>query len=134
VDISTQAGGVNRFLNPLQVTTIGGVESIGTSLILISFTIIMLACAIACANWSRAHPLNPDTVSQESIIIEGNQDDYFSDNEEYTDKTNTQIVTIPSRCPNCGISISQDDLIWTGPLLGKCPSCETTIRGSVNKI
>ncbi|MFW9848673.1 MAG: hypothetical protein ACFFF4_06010 [Candidatus Thorarchaeota archaeon] len=135
MDIFTQAGRINRFLSPSQVTTDVAIESFGIYLILLSFiTVIILACAIACAKWSRDHPLNPDSVSQESIIIEGNQDDYITDNEEYTDKTNTQIVSIPSRCPNCGISISQDDLIWIGPLLGKCPSCEATIRGSVDKI
>jgi hypothetical protein len=35
---------------------------------------------------------------------------------------------VPTNCPECGVSLSNDDVQWIGPLQAKCPFCQTTIE------
>ena len=36
------------------------------------------------------------------------------------------LFQVPSRCPECGASISQESVDWVGPLQAECPFCHTT--------
>jgi hypothetical protein len=37
------------------------------------------------------------------------------------------LFQVPSRCPECDASISQESVDWVGPLQAECPYCHTTI-------
>jgi hypothetical protein len=38
------------------------------------------------------------------------------------------IYQVPSKCPECGASLSNEDVDWVGPLQAKCPFCRTTVE------
>ncbi|MFW9807218.1 MAG: hypothetical protein ACFFFK_10870 [Candidatus Thorarchaeota archaeon] len=38
------------------------------------------------------------------------------------------IYQVPSECPECGASLSNEEVDWVGPLQAKCPFCRTTIE------
>lgn len=38
------------------------------------------------------------------------------------------IYQVPTVCPECGGSLSNEEVDWVGPLQAKCPYCRTTIE------
>ena len=38
------------------------------------------------------------------------------------------IYQVPKKCPECGGSLSNEEVDWVGPLQAKCPYCRTTIE------
>ena len=38
------------------------------------------------------------------------------------------IYQVPSKCPECGVSLSNEEVDWVGPLQAKCPFCGTTVE------
>lgn len=38
------------------------------------------------------------------------------------------IYQVPSKCPQCGGSLSNEEVDWVGPLQAKCPFCRTTVE------
>ena len=38
------------------------------------------------------------------------------------------VYQVPTTCPECGGSLSNEDVDWVGPLQAKCPYCRTTIE------
>lgn len=38
------------------------------------------------------------------------------------------IYQVPRKCPECGGSLSNEEVDWVGPLQAKCPFCRTTIE------
>jgi hypothetical protein len=38
------------------------------------------------------------------------------------------IYQVPSKCPECGGSLSNEEVDWVGPLQAKCPFCRTTVE------
>ncbi len=38
------------------------------------------------------------------------------------------IYQVPGKCPECGASLSNEDVDWVGPLQAKCPFCRSTLE------
>lgn len=38
------------------------------------------------------------------------------------------IYQVPKQCPECGASLSNEEVDWVGPLQAKCPFCRTTVE------
>ena len=38
------------------------------------------------------------------------------------------VYQVPTTCPECRGSLSNEDIDWVGPLQAKCPYCQTTIE------
>ena len=38
------------------------------------------------------------------------------------------IYQVPKKCPECGGSLSDEEVDWVGPLQAKCPFCRTTVE------
>jgi len=38
------------------------------------------------------------------------------------------IYQVPRKCPECGGSLSNEEVDWVGPLQAKCPFCRTTVE------
>jgi hypothetical protein len=38
------------------------------------------------------------------------------------------IYQVPNKCPECGGSLSNEEVDWVGPLQAKCPFCRTTVE------
>ena len=38
------------------------------------------------------------------------------------------VYQVPSKCPECGGSLRNEEVDWVGPLQAKCPFCRTTVE------
>lgn len=37
------------------------------------------------------------------------------------------VFQVPSKCPDCGANLSEEDIEWVGPLQARCPYCSATV-------
>ncbi len=43
-------------------------------------------------------------------------------------------VRLPTKCPSCGASLSQEGIDWTGPLEAKCNYCGSVVRARLERL
>jgi len=51
-----------------------------------------------------------------------------------SDGTDIRTVRVPTNCPNCGASLSQDDIDWVGPLEAECRYCGASVRATFERV
>ncbi|MFX0045827.1 MAG: hypothetical protein ACFE8Z_08270 [Candidatus Hermodarchaeota archaeon] len=51
-----------------------------------------------------------------------------------SDGTDIRTVRVPTKCPNCAASLSQDDIDWVGPLEAECKYCGASVRATFERV
>lgn len=51
-----------------------------------------------------------------------------------SDGSDIRTVRVPTKCPNCGASLSQEDIDWVGPLEAECKYCGASVRATFERV
>ncbi|MHA2378083.1 MAG: hypothetical protein ACXADS_02315 [Candidatus Thorarchaeota archaeon] len=54
--------------------------------------------------------------------------------QQRSDGSDIRTVRVPTKCPNCAASLSQDDIDWVGPLEAECRYCGASVRATFERV